>query len=145
MNKIAATRIMSDFNITEFFNSLAHETKFFLMSEGLLHAKGHSRQPSDSGFPYHIYRFLDSNVTLTFITAASCWLLWRKDRLKGGGGNTCFLPQSKVNEFVDDVHRGGTGEFLDHFQPETKGIPQPWEQHILHFFNDSSTAVNKYP
>ena len=52
---------------------------------------------------------------------------------KGGGmcGNTCFLPKSKVNEFVDDVHRGRTGEILDHFQPETNGILRPWEQHIL--------------
>jgi len=46
---------MSDFTTTEFFDSLSHETKFFLISEGLLHAKGHSGQTSDSGFPYHIY------------------------------------------------------------------------------------------
>jgi hypothetical protein len=70
---------------------------------------------------------------------------WSGVRTGGKGGNTCFLPQSKVHEFVEDVHRGRTGEFLDHFQPETNGIPQPWEQHILRFFNDSSMAVNKYP
>jgi hypothetical protein len=48
-----------------------------------------------------------------------------------GGRNICFLPKSEVNEFVDDVHWGRTGKFQDYFQPETNGIPQPWEQYIL--------------
>jgi hypothetical protein len=78
--------------------------------------------------------YLGSNITHTFNTGTSCWLVWSEE---SWGGNTCFLPQSKVNEFVDDVHRGRSGEFLDHFQPETNGIPWPCEQHILRFFNDS--------
>jgi hypothetical protein len=80
--------------------------------------------------------FLGSNITLTFDTGTFCWLVWSEERWVGG--NTCFLPQSKVNEFVDDVHWGRTGKFLDYFQPETNGIPQPWEQYVLWFFNDSS-------
>jgi hypothetical protein len=50
--------IMSDFTITELLNSLSYETKFFLVSEGFLYAKGHSRQPrNDSGFLYHAHHF----------------------------------------------------------------------------------------
>jgi len=45
--------------------------------------------------------FLDSNTTLTFNTGTSCRLVWSAERW----GNTCFLPQSRVNEFVYDVHR----------------------------------------
>jgi hypothetical protein len=56
--------------------------------------------------------FLDSNTTLTFNTWTSCQLVWSAERW----GNTCFLPQSRVNEFVYDVHTGRTGKFLDHFQ-----------------------------
>ena len=76
--------------------------------------------------PHTSITYLDSNITLTFNSETSCWLVWSEDRWECGG-NTCFLPQSEVNEFVEDVRRGRRGEFLDHFQPETNGIPQPWE------------------
>ena len=51
INTIYTIGITSDFTITELIYSFSHETKFFLVSEGFLYAKGHSRQPCDSGFP----------------------------------------------------------------------------------------------
>jgi hypothetical protein len=74
VNTIYAKRIMLDFTITKFFESLSHETKFIMISEGILHAKGHSRQPSYSG----------SNITFTFDTGTSCWLAWSEERWKWG-------------------------------------------------------------
>jgi len=41
INTIYTIGIMLDFIITELFNSYSHETKFFLVSEGFLYAKGH--------------------------------------------------------------------------------------------------------
>jgi len=63
MNTLYATRIMSDFNITELFDSLSHEAKFFLIL-GLLHAKGYS----------------NSTITLTFNAETSCWFVWNEER-----------------------------------------------------------------
>jgi len=57
INTIYTIEIMSDFIITELFNSHSHETKFFLVFKGFLCAKGHSRQPCDSAFLYHIHHF----------------------------------------------------------------------------------------
>jgi hypothetical protein len=39
------------------FESLAHETKFFLKSREFLCVKGHSRQPSEHGFTRNIYHW----------------------------------------------------------------------------------------
>jgi hypothetical protein len=108
---------MSDFTTIEFSDPLSHETKFFLISERLLHAKGHSRQPSDS--ITHI-PLLDSNITLTSNTGNYCC----SGVQKGGGEGRGEYLFSRVNEFLDDVHRGGTGKFLDHFQPATNGVPR---------------------